>query len=99
MSQLLVTVARLKAFFGYSKDKQDKLIDFTEVPSGVHSEENYGGIEEVKLDEAWDLTAAEDAPTECLVDHEEENDGVMSRQILVDRKVTMAPLHSSLPGG
>jgi hypothetical protein len=43
-------------FFGYSKDKQDKLIDFTEVPSGAHLEENYEGIEEVKLDEAWDLT-------------------------------------------
>jgi hypothetical protein len=32
-------------------------------------------IEEAKLDEVWDLNAAEDAPTECLADHEEEDDG------------------------
>jgi hypothetical protein len=32
-------------------------------------------IEEAELDEAWDLNAAEDTPTERLVEHEEENDG------------------------
>jgi hypothetical protein len=39
--QLLVTVARVKACFGYSKDKQDKqdeLIKFAEAPSGAHTE-------------------------------------------------------------
>jgi hypothetical protein len=45
MSQLLVTIARLKAFFVYSKDKQDKLIGFTEALSASNSEENYEGIE------------------------------------------------------
>jgi hypothetical protein len=40
MSQLLVTVARLKALFGYSKDKQDMLIEFTDAQSDSHSEEN-----------------------------------------------------------
>jgi hypothetical protein len=34
----------------------------------------YEDIEEAKLDEAWDLTLAEDAPTECLADLEERND-------------------------
>jgi hypothetical protein len=29
--QLVATVARVKAFFGYSKDKQDELIQFTKV--------------------------------------------------------------------
>jgi hypothetical protein len=32
------------------------------------------GIEEVELDEAWDLVS-EDAPTECLAEYDEENDG------------------------
>jgi hypothetical protein len=32
-------------------------------------------IEEAELDEAWDLNAAKDAPTECLAYNEEENDG------------------------
>jgi hypothetical protein len=31
--------------------------------------------EKAELDEAWDLNPAEDAPTECLAEHEEENDG------------------------
>jgi hypothetical protein len=63
------------AFFGYSKDKQVQLIKYAEAPSGTHTEEKSMNIEEAKLDEVWDLNAAEDAPTECLADHEEEDDG------------------------
>jgi hypothetical protein len=37
--QLLFVVASIKAFFGYSKDKQDELIKFAEAPSGAHTEE------------------------------------------------------------
>jgi hypothetical protein len=37
--QLLVIVAHVKAFFRYSKDKQDELIKFAEAPSGAHTEE------------------------------------------------------------
>jgi hypothetical protein len=36
--QLLITVASVKAFFGHSKDKQDKVIkaaELTEAPLGV----------------------------------------------------------------
>jgi hypothetical protein len=69
--QLLVTVARVKALFGYSKDKQDQLIKFAQAPSGVHAKEMSEDKEEAELDEAWDLNAAEVAPTEFLVDHEE----------------------------
>jgi hypothetical protein len=43
--------------------------------SGAHTEEKSEGLEETKRDEAWDLDASEDAPTECLADHEEESDG------------------------
>jgi hypothetical protein len=39
LSQLLVTVSPVKAFFGYSKDKQDTLIKFAETPSGANAEE------------------------------------------------------------
>jgi hypothetical protein len=34
---LLVTVARIEALFGYSKDKQDTLITFAEAPSPAHT--------------------------------------------------------------
>jgi hypothetical protein len=44
-------------------------------------------MQKVKLDEVCGLIAAEDAPTECLADHEEENDGVMSRQLFIKRKL------------
>jgi hypothetical protein len=73
--QLLVTVARVKALFGYSKDKQGKLTKFAQAPSGAQKEELSTKIEDAELGEAWDLNAAEDAPTECLSEHEEENDG------------------------
>jgi hypothetical protein len=68
-------VARVKAFFGYSKDKQDELIKFTESPSGAYAEAMSEDKEEAEFDDAWGLNAAEDAPTKCLADHEEENDG------------------------
>jgi hypothetical protein len=63
--QLLVVVFdRIKAFFGYSKDKQDERIKFTaQAPSGAHTEETSEDIEEAELDEAWDLNAAAAAPT------------------------------------
>jgi hypothetical protein len=83
-SQLLVTVAHVKTFFGYSKDKKEELIELTEALSGAHKEETSEDMQEVKLDEVWGLTAAEDVSTECLADNKEENDGVMSKQILVD---------------
>jgi hypothetical protein len=51
-----------------SRISSDTLIKFAEAPSGAL-------IEEAELDEAGDLTAADDAPTECLADHDEENDG------------------------
>jgi HD superfamily phosphodiesterase len=57
--QLLFTVARVKAFFGYSKDKQDNLITFAEALSGAHMEETSENREEAELDEAWDLDAAQ----------------------------------------
>jgi hypothetical protein len=37
--QLFVTDGRVKAFFGYSKDKQDKFTKFAEALSGAHTEE------------------------------------------------------------
>jgi hypothetical protein len=43
--QLLATVDRVKALFGYSKDKQDDLIKFSEAPSGAHTEEMSDDIE------------------------------------------------------
>jgi hypothetical protein len=47
--------------------------ELSKAPSGAHAEENFEGIEEAELDEAYDLTAAEDAAaTECLADNEEE---------------------------
>jgi hypothetical protein len=63
IAELLVIVDRVKTFFEYSKDKQDELIKFAEAPPGVHTEETSENIEEAELDEAWDLNAAEDAPT------------------------------------
>jgi hypothetical protein len=62
--RLLVTVARVKAFFVYSKDKRDELITLVKVPSGAHTEETSEDIEEAELDKALDLDAAEDAPTD-----------------------------------
>jgi hypothetical protein len=56
------------------RDKKGELIKFAEAPSGAHTEETSADIEEAELDEVWDLNAAEDAPTECLADHQEEND-------------------------
>jgi hypothetical protein len=58
----------------YSKDEQDELIKFGEAQPCAHTEETSEDAEEAELDEAWDLNAAEDAPTEYLLDHEEEND-------------------------
>jgi hypothetical protein len=69
---LLGTGGCVKAVFGYSKDN---LIKFADVPSGAHTDETSEDIEESKLDEAWDMNAAEDAPTQCLTYHEEESDG------------------------
>jgi hypothetical protein len=58
---------RVRAFFGYSKDKQDRLIKLTEATSDAHTEETPKDIEGTELVETWDLNAAtEDAPTECL---------------------------------
>jgi hypothetical protein len=68
-------VARVKALFGYLKDKLDDLIKFAESPSGAHTEEISKDTKEAKLDDACDLKAAEDTPTKCLADDEEENDG------------------------
>ncbi len=61
--QLLVTSAHVKAFVGQSKDTQHALVKFADAPSGAHTEETSEDIEETKLDETWDLNAAEDAPT------------------------------------
>jgi hypothetical protein len=48
------------------RDKQnDELIKFAE-PSSVPKEESSEDIEEAELDEAWDLDAEDNAPTECL---------------------------------
>jgi hypothetical protein len=67
---LLLLVSRL------SSDKEDELIELAKAYLGAHTEEKYEDIEEAELDEAWDLTAVEDAPTECLADHEGRNDGI-----------------------
>jgi hypothetical protein len=48
---------------------QDELIKFGGSQLCAHTEETSEDIEEAELDEAWDLNAAEDAPTECLADH------------------------------
>jgi hypothetical protein len=72
--KLIVTVARVKAFFGYTKDKQNKLIRLAKAPSGLPIEETSEDIEEAELDQARDLNAAaeeeEDAPIEGLAEHE-----------------------------
>jgi hypothetical protein len=47
-----MTVARVQAFFEYSKDK---LLNFVEVPSGAPVEKTSEDIEEAELDESWDL--------------------------------------------
>jgi hypothetical protein len=60
---VVVAAACIKAFFGYSKYKQDELIKFAEAPSGAHTDEASEDIEEAELDEAWDLNAVEDAST------------------------------------
>jgi hypothetical protein len=44
-------------------------------PSGAYAEETSEDREKAELDEGWDLNAAEDTLTECLENHEEENDG------------------------
>jgi hypothetical protein len=44
-------------------------------PHQAHREETSEEIKEAELNKVCDLNAAEDAPTECLTDHEEENDG------------------------
>ena len=51
----VVTVARVKDLIVYSKDARSKLIKFTDVPPGSHTEETFEDIEEAELDEAWDL--------------------------------------------
>jgi hypothetical protein len=55
---LLVIVARVKAFFQYSKDKQDVLIRLTDAPSDAQAVHFSEGIEEAELDEAWDLVSS-----------------------------------------
>ena len=72
---LLLLVSRLSSGTRNISSKQDEPINFAEFPSGAHTEETFEDIEEVELDEAWDLSAAEDAPTLCLSEHEEENIG------------------------
>jgi hypothetical protein len=47
-----VTVARVKALFGFPKDIQDELINSTQASRGSHKEETSKDIEEAKLDEA-----------------------------------------------
>jgi hypothetical protein len=47
------------------RDKQNELIKFAEPPSDP-KEESSEDIEEAELDEAWDLDAEDDAPTERL---------------------------------
>jgi hypothetical protein len=49
---MVVTVASVKTFFGYSKAKQDEHIKLAEAPSGAHTEGTYTEIEEAELDEA-----------------------------------------------
>jgi hypothetical protein len=53
--QLIATVARVKAFFGYSKDKQDELIQFTDAHQ-AHTEQTSEGTKETELYEAWDFS-------------------------------------------
>jgi hypothetical protein len=65
--ELLVTVTRVNAF-SLDTRKRSKI-------SSPHFPRLHQVIEEAELDKAWDLNAAEDAPTEALVDHEEEHDG------------------------
>jgi hypothetical protein len=87
--QLLVIVARVKAFFGYSKDKQDTLItaaelaELTEAPLGGDAEETTEDIDEAELDEARDLIEAKDLdgddPAEFLAEQDEERED--SKQI------------------
>jgi hypothetical protein len=67
--QLLFVVASIKAFFGYSKDKQDELIKFAEAQPGLHTEVTSENIEVAELDEAWDLNSKEDSPAGCLSEH------------------------------
>jgi hypothetical protein len=64
--------------------KQDELMEFAEAPSVALTEESSENKEEAELEEGWDLHTAEDTPTECLADHEEEI-MVLSRQNLIDR--------------
>jgi hypothetical protein len=59
-----------------SSDKEDELIELAKAQSGAHTEEKSEDVEEAELEEAWDLTAVEDAPTECLADHEGRIDGI-----------------------
>jgi hypothetical protein len=52
-----------------SSEKQDKMIKLAGAPSGAHIEEMSEDVEESELNDARDLNAAENAPTECLADH------------------------------
>jgi hypothetical protein len=67
---LLLLVSRL------SSDKEHELIELAKAQSGAHTEEKSEDIEEAEHDEAWDLTAVEDAPIEFLADHDERNDDI-----------------------
>jgi hypothetical protein len=69
-----------------TRNKQDEPIKFAETPSGSHTEETFEDREEAELDEAWDLNAAEDAPTECCQNTRRKM-RVLSKQILLDRKL------------
>jgi hypothetical protein len=51
----------------------------------------------VELDEAQDLNAVEDAPTECLSEHEKRNDG-SEKTNPSRREVAIAPIHTLLLG-
>jgi hypothetical protein len=46
-----------------SKDRQDELIKLAEAPSAAHIEETSENTEEPELDEGWDPTAVEGAPS------------------------------------
>ena len=81
--QLLVTVARVKALIGYSKEKQEKLIraaQLTDASFGMDTVETPDDTEEAELDEARYLMEAEDLAgddqVELLAEREENRMGL-----------------------
>jgi hypothetical protein len=51
LDEAWLTVARVKALFGSSKEKQDELINFAQAPTYSHKEEMFQDMEEAELDE------------------------------------------------